>query len=73
MEREYLRVTPTSEELGTNGIVEVLSSLHKLSTTSETGLLGKLNPLNSSEPPRFEFLAISEGIDRPVEFYYGAN
>ncbi|QOS13389.1 uncharacterized protein HfgLR_20745 (plasmid) [Haloferax gibbonsii] len=71
--REYLRVTPTSEELGTNGIVEVLSSLHKLSTTSETGLLGKLNPLNSSEPPRFEFLVISEGIDRPVEFYYGAT
>ncbi|ELZ68543.1 conjugation protein [Haloferax prahovense DSM 18310] len=73
MEREYLRVTPTSEELGTNGIVEVLSSLHKLSTTSETGLLSKLNPLNSSEPPRFEFLAISEGTDRPVEFYYGAT
>ncbi|MFC7079498.1 hypothetical protein [Halorussus caseinilyticus] len=43
-------------------------------TTEETsGLLEKVNPLKSTQPLRFEFLAISEGRDAPVEFYYGAD
>ncbi|WP_188884296.1 ATP-binding protein, partial [Halarchaeum grantii] len=70
--REYLRVTPTSETLDPAGIPRLLESLHKL--TNESGGLGsKLNPLSSSTPPRFEFLALSEGEDAPVEFYYGAD
>jgi DNA helicase HerA-like ATPase len=32
-----------------------------------------LNPLHSSHPPRFEFLALSEGKHDPVEFYYGVD
>jgi len=70
--REYLRVTPTSETLDPAGIPRLLESLHKLTTESE-GLGSKLNPLSSSPPPRFEFLALSEGEDEPVEFYYGAD
>jgi len=69
---EYLRVTPTSERLTPEGIPRVLESLHKL-TAESTGLTQKLNPLHSETPPRFEFLALSEGVDDPVEFFYGAN
>lgn len=71
--REYLRVTPTSEGLDPEGIPRVLESLHKLTTTESTGLAQKLNPLNSDTPLRFEFLALSEGADDPVEFFYGAD
>ncbi|QLC35482.1 conjugal transfer protein (plasmid) [Halarchaeum sp. CBA1220] len=69
---EYLRVTPTSEELDPSGIPRLLESLHKL-TREESGLGSRLNPLSSSTPPRFEFLALSDGDDAPVEFYYGAD
>ncbi|GGL40687.1 hypothetical protein GCM10009037_25540 [Halarchaeum grantii] len=69
---EYLRVTPTSEELDPSGIPRLLESLHKL-TREESGLGSTLNPLSSSTPPRFEFLALSDGDDAPVEFYYGAD
>jgi hypothetical protein len=71
--REYLRVTPTSEGLDPEGIPRVLESLHKLTTTESTGLAQKLNPLHSDTPLRFEFLALSEGADDPVEFFYGAD
>ncbi|MFC5368631.1 ATP-binding protein [Salinirubrum litoreum] len=71
--REYLRVTPTSEELEPEGIPRVLESLHKLTTAESTGLAQKLNPLHSKTPPRFEFLALSEGADDPVEFFYGVD
>ncbi|WP_128478895.1 ATP-binding protein [Halorussus pelagicus] len=70
---EYLRVTPTSEELAPEGIPRVLESLHKLTTAGSTGLAQKLNPLHSETPPRFEFLALSGGADNPVEFFYGAD
>jgi len=71
--REYLRVTPTSEGLDPEGIPRVLESLHKLTTAESTGLAQKLNPLHSKTPLRFEFLALSEGADDPVEFFYGAD
>ena len=71
--REYLRVTPTSEEVAASEIPTVLTSLHKLTSEGSGGLLNTLNPLHSSHPPRFEFLALSEGIDEPVEFYYGVD
>jgi len=72
MTRDYIRVTPTSEGLTANEIPTVLASLHKLTAEDSGGLLGTLNPFGSSGPPRFEFLALSEGHDEPVEFYYGA-
>jgi len=71
--REYLRVTPTSEGLDPEGIPRVLESLHKLTTAESTGFAQKLNPLHSKTPPKFEFLALSEGADDPVEFFYGAD
>ncbi|WP_123539239.1 ATP-binding protein [Halosimplex salinum] len=70
---EYLRVTPTSERLDPGSISRVLDSLHKLNTPGSSGLGAKLNPLHSNTPPRFEFLAISDGPDDPVEFFYGAD
>ncbi|WP_435119757.1 ATP-binding protein [Halolamina sp. C58] len=70
---EYLRVTPTSERLDPESISRVLDSLHKLTTPGSSGLGAKLNPLHSKTPPRFEFLAISDGPDDPVEFFYGAD
>jgi hypothetical protein len=71
--REYLRVTPTSEEVAASDIPTVLTSLHKLASEGSGGLLNALNPLHSNHPPRFEFLALSEGKDEPVEFYYGVD
>ena len=70
---EYLRVTPTSERLEPESIPRVLDSLHKLTTAGSSGLGEKLNPLHSDTPPRFEFLALSDGPDNPVEFFYGAD
>ncbi|TKX87637.1 ATP-binding protein, partial [Halorubrum sp. SS5] len=70
---EYLRVTPTSERLAPDRIPRVLDSLHKLTTPGSVGLGAKLNPLHSETPLRFEFLAISDGPDDPVEFFYGAD
>ncbi|MFC6784828.1 ATP-binding protein [Halobaculum halobium] len=70
---EYLRVTPTSERLDPESIPRVLDSLHKLTTPGSSGLGAKLNPLHSETPPRFEFIAISDGPDDPVEFFYGAD
>ncbi|WP_049917004.1 ATP-binding protein [Halogeometricum pallidum] len=71
--REYLRVTPTSEQLDSAGISRVLASLHKLTNTGSESLTEKLNPFHSETPPRFEFLALSDGTDEPVEFYYGVD
>ncbi|RDI69552.1 type IV secretory system conjugative DNA transfer family protein [Halopelagius longus] len=71
--REYLRVTPTSESLSVTEIPQILASLHKLTTTASPSLAQKLNPLHSTRPLHFEFLALSEGVDEPVKFYYGAD
>ncbi|AWB28431.1 ATP-binding protein [Halococcoides cellulosivorans] len=70
---DYLRVRPTSERLDPESIPRVLDSLHKLTTSGSSGFGAKLNPLTSKTPPRFEFLAISDGPDDPVEFLYGAD
>src|SRR6056297_1468090 len=71
--REYLRVTPTSEGRSPEGIPRVLDSLHKLTTAGSTGITQKLNPLHTETPLRFEFLALSDGKDEPVEFFYGVE
>ena len=70
---EYIRVTPTSEQLHTADIPAALESLHKLTNPAANQLLSRLNPLTDTSPPTFEFIAISEGKDEPVEFYYGVD
>ncbi|WP_225336278.1 ATP-binding protein [Halomicrobium urmianum] len=70
---EYLRVTPTSEQIEPASLPRILDSLHKLTMPGSSGLGAKLNPLHSDTPPRFEFLVLGEGADEPVEFFYGAD
>jgi len=70
---EYLKITPTTESLETDGILRALGSLHKLTTSTSTSLTEKLNPFHDPCPPRFEFIALSEGLNDPVEFLYGAD
>ena len=71
MNREYLRLTHTSAQLDPNAISSALSSLHKLTPSTSHGLVS--NPLRNWSPITIEFVAISEGKDEPVEFYYGAD
>ncbi|GAA0682752.1 primase-like DNA-binding domain-containing protein [Natronoarchaeum mannanilyticum] len=73
MRREYLRVTPTSEEYAASSVPETIASLHKLQTAESQSLGERLNPLYSTPPPTFEFLALSQGDGEPVEFYYGVT
>ncbi|MFW5919748.1 MAG: ATP-binding protein, partial [Halanaeroarchaeum sp.] len=70
---EYCRVTPTSEQLDPESIPRILESLHKLTTPGSSGIGATLNPFHSERPLRFEFLALSDGPDDPVEFFYGAD
>lgn len=35
------------------------------------GIIARLTPFRSEQPVTFEFLAISDGTNEPVEFYYG--
>ena len=70
MNREYLRVTHTTAKLDPEAVTNALGSLHKLTRNDSKG---RLNPLGSTKPVTFEFVAISEGRDEAVEFYYGAD
>ncbi|NGM71332.1 ATP-binding protein [Natronolimnobius sp. AArcel1] len=70
---EYIRVTPTSEKLRTAEVPAALESLHKLTNPAARNVSDRLNPFADTAPPTFEFLAISEGEDDPVEFYYGID
>ncbi|WP_442904990.1 ATP-binding protein [Haladaptatus sp. CMSO5] len=71
--REYLRVRPSSQTLHVRDIAPAIESLHKLTVDSQSSGLAQSLLGTSSYPPRFEFLAVSEGTDAPVEFYYGAD
>lgn len=73
MTREYLQVTPTSAQLDANVISTALVSLHKLPANESEGIIRRFTPFSSEQPVTFEFVAISEGSDAPVEFYYGAD
>ncbi len=73
MTREYLRVTPTSAGLEPDVVSTAITSLHKLSATDSDGVIARLTPFRSEQPVTFEFLAISDGTNEPVEFYYGAD
>ncbi|MDR5673561.1 primase-like DNA-binding domain-containing protein [Halalkaliarchaeum sp. AArc-GB] len=70
---EYVRVTPTSERLRKENLPAAFESLHKLSNPATSKLANRVNPLVDTSPPTFEFVAISEGTDEPVEFYYGID
>jgi len=72
MKRKYIKAKPSREGINPEDIVDHVSSLHKIQTMRENAALTKINPFsNSNSFPTFEFLAISEGPDMPVEFYYG--
>ena len=68
---EYIRITPSRSDLAPETVVRQLAGLHGLDAGSD-GLLGSISPFGDP-PPVFEFLAVSEGADEPVEFYYGAD
>ncbi|QLG29824.1 ATP-binding protein (plasmid) [Halorarum halophilum] len=71
--REYLRVRPSSQSLHTEAIPRLIESLHKVTVEESTSGVTRLLPGDGSYPPQFEFLALSEGADEPVEFYVGAD
>ncbi|UWG49180.1 TraG/TraD/VirD4 family enzyme, ATPase (plasmid) [Halalkaliarchaeum sp. AArc-CO] len=73
MKREYLRVIPTSEAIDTENVPKAIASLHKLCANETSSFRTTLNPFSTSTPPRFEFLALSEGHQEPIQFYYGAD
>lgn len=70
--QEYVRVTPSRSDLAPGTVVEQLGGLHGLGTRS-TGLLSGLTGRGTNGAPTFEFLALSEGADDGVEFYYGVE
>lgn len=76
MKRDYIRVKPSRESINPDDIVSHLSSLHKLvQHNRHTSVKSRLNPLedSSEKVPTFEFLAISQGKDAPVQFFYGTD
>lgn len=76
MEREYVQVRPSREKLNPEDIVSHISSLHKLTSRQDKNTLkSRLNPLEDSSEniPKFELLAVSQGKDSPVEFFYGTE
>ena len=72
MTRKYVQVTPSRSDLAPGTVVEQLGALHGLDAGSD-GVLSALTPFDDGGPPTFEFLALSAGVDEPVEFYYGAD
>ncbi|WP_317175902.1 conjugal transfer protein [Halomontanus rarus] len=70
---DYIRVTPTSEDIQIGDVPTALESLHKLTNSDAESTFNRLNPFTDTSPPTFEFLAISTGTDEPVEFYYGVD
>ena len=68
---EYIRITPSRSDLAPETVVRQLAGLYGLDAGND-GLLDSISPFGDP-PPVFEFLAVSEGADEPVEFYYGAD
>ena len=68
---DYIRMTPSRSELAPETVVRQVAGLHGLGADSG-GLLGTLGPFGD-QPPVFEFLAVSEGADDQIGFYYGAD
>jgi len=73
MSRGYLRVTPTTAGLDPDVVSTAIASLHKLSATEPDGVIARLTPSRSEQPVTFEFVAISDGTNEPVEFNYGTD
>jgi len=72
--REYVRVTPSRSDVAAGTVVGQLRGLHGLGADSD-GRFGRLlRPGSGSNGhPTFEFLALTEGADEAVEFYYGVE
>ena len=68
---EYIRITPSRSDLAPETVVRQLAGLHGIDAGSNR-LLESIS-LFGDPPPIFEFLAVSEGADERVEFYYGAD
>lgn len=76
MERQYIRVTPSRESINPDDIVSHISSLHKVTTLNRVGsIASRMSPFSDSDGdvPLFEFLAVCQGQDSPVEFFYGTT
>lgn len=69
MEREYIRIKPSREQINPFEIVRMVDSLRDLQKTETSGLLKRTKTVD----PTFEFLAVSEGHDEPVRFYFGTD
>lgn len=70
--REYIKVTPSKNPLEARTIVQQLAGLHSI-TTGTQSLAERANPFTRQASPTFEFIALTEGAESPVEFYYGAD
>ncbi|WP_277555894.1 conjugal transfer protein [Halobaculum limi] len=73
MNRTYIQIIPTAGSNTSKRIPETIGSLHQITSNESQSLASRLNPLKSQSPLTFEFLAVSEGVDAPVEFYYGVD
>ncbi|RBI60743.1 hypothetical protein DMJ13_17465 [halophilic archaeon] len=65
--RRYVCIEPSRERVDSADIVSRLAGLRKL----RTGWKVKYDPRKS--PPKFEFLALTQGDDAPVRFYLGVD
>lgn len=79
MNREYIRITPSSESYSPRNVPDLLATLHKLwsddSRSSVKDFFGAFVPFHSTNPPQpaFELVIYSQGEDEPVEFFYGCD
>lgn len=79
MNREYVRITPSSESYSPRNVPDLLATLHKLwsddSGSPVKDFFGAFVPFHSTDPPQptFELVIYSQGKDEPVEFYYGCD
>ena len=79
MNREYVRITPSSESYSPRNVPDLLATLHKLwlddAETPVKDFFGAFSPFHGTSPPQptFELVIYSQGKDEPVEFYYGCD
>ncbi|WP_254538698.1 PH domain-containing protein [Halomarina litorea] len=73
LQREYLRVTPAHDDLQADDVLQHIGGLRNVEAEPVQQGLTRFLPIESSSPPTFEFLIVTEGADAPVEFYYSAT
>ncbi|SEO17293.1 DNA helicase HerA, contains HAS-barrel and ATPase domains [Halorientalis persicus] len=69
--KEFIRVTPSTEEFDEGNAITHLRALLDMKSGSGSWHLPKLS--SDSDDPTIEFLALTEGEGRPIEIYYGAD